>query len=441
MTERLLCMIEKEILSEIILDYQKNTLPPLVERELQNHINLEIPLNRAITILGPRRSGKTFFLYSLIKKIIQKGIKKDRTLYVNFENPRLVAMNLKDLISLVDTFYEIYPENKKQKIWIFLDEIQVIENWEIFIRDILDRRKAYVFISGSSSKLLSREIATSLRGRTLDYLMLPFSFKEFLRLKNINYQKYLSSEEKANLLNALWKYFSWGGYPEILLYPQESKKLINEIVEVTIFRDLMERHRIRNLKVIKLMFNYLVKGRAFSIHKFYNFLKSLNIKVSKNSLYNYLEYFNDAFIFFPLRRFSWSLKNTEQSIPKIYSVDNGLIEAIVGENKGSKLENLVFLSLLRKGLKPNEEIFYYLSNNEEVDFIIKKGRKITTLIQSCFDLSDYQTKERETKALIRASKELNCPHLLIITANDEGEEIIKDKKIKFIPIWKWLLKE
>jgi len=116
-----------------------------------------------------------------------------------------------------------------------------------------------------------------------------------------------------------------------------------------------------------------------------------------------------------------------------------LIEGIVGENKGSKLENLIFLSLLRKGLKPNEEIFYYLSNNEEVDFLIKKGRKIITLIQSCFDLSDYQTKERETKALIRASKELNCHNLLILTSNDEGEEEIKNKKIKFVPLWKWLL--
>jgi len=198
-------MIEKDVLSEIILDYQKNTLPPLVERELQNHVDLEIPLNRAITVSGPRRSGKTFFLYSLIKKLIRKGTKKDRILYVNFENPRLVTMDLKDLTSLLDTFYEIYPENKKEKIWLFLDEIQVIENWEIFIRDILDKRKAFVFISGSSSKLLSREIATSLRGRTLNYLMLPFSFKEYLKLKNINYKKYLSSEEKANLLNAFRK--------------------------------------------------------------------------------------------------------------------------------------------------------------------------------------------------------------------------------------------
>jgi len=435
-------MIDKEILSEIILDYQENSLPLLVERELQNSIDLEIPLNRAITILGPRRSGKTYFLYSLIKKLIDKGIKKERTLYINFENPRLVAMDLNDLISFLNTFYEIYPENKKQKIWLFLDEIQGIENWEIFIRDLLEKRDAYIFISGSSSKLLSQEIASSLRGRTLDYLILPFSFKEYLRLRNINYQKYLSSEEKAKLLNYFGNYFSWGGYPEILLYARESKKIIHEIIEVTIFRDLMERHKIRNLKVIKLMFNYLVQGKSFSIHKFYNYLKSLNIKVSKNSLYNYLEYFNDAYIFFPLRRFSYSLKNIEQSIPKIYSVDNGLIEAIIGENKGSKLENLVFLSLLRKGLKPNKEIFYYLtSNSEEVDFVIKEGKKIIALIQASFVVTNYQTKEREVKALIKASQELNCSNLVIITYNEEVEEIIKDKKIKYIPIWKWLLEE
>jgi len=128
MQGRKVIMIEKEILSEIILDYQKNTLPSLVERELQNHIDLEIPLNRAIAILGPRRSGKTYFLYSLIKKLIQKGIKKEKTLYINFENPRLVTMDLKDLTSLLNTFYEIYPENKKQKIWLFLDEIQVVGN-------------------------------------------------------------------------------------------------------------------------------------------------------------------------------------------------------------------------------------------------------------------------------------------------------------------------
>jgi len=434
-------MIEKETLSEIILDYRENELPSfLIKRELQKDINLKIPLQRATTILGPRRSGKTYLLYSLIKELQNRGIEKERTLYINFENPKLVTMDLKDLTLLIETFYEIYPDNKKQKIWLFFDEIQIIDHWEIFIRNILDRRNAYVFISGSSSKLLSGEIATSLRGRTLDYLMLPFSFREFLTLKNIDYPDYISSEKKAKIIHAFKEYFSQGGYPELLIYPKERKRMINEIIEVTIFRDLIERHKIRNIKVIKLMFNHLMKGNEFSVHKFFNFLKSLNIKVSKNSLYNYLEYFHDAFIFFPLRKFSWTIKNIEQSISKIYSIDNGLIESIIGDEKGIKLENIIFLSLLRKGFRTNKELFYYHSIHKEVDFLIKKGKKITALIQSCYDLSDYKTKEREIKALVNASNKFNCSNLFILTSNVEDEIKTKDKKIIIIPTWKFLLK-
>ena len=432
-------MIEKEVLGQIILDFHKETLPlpELIERELQ--VSLEIPLKRAIAILGPRRAGKTYYLFCLIKKLMEKGISKERILYINFEDLKLIDMSIADSVKLLEVFYEIYPENKKQKVWLFFDEIQNIVDWEVFIRRILDKENAQVFISGSSSKLLSREISTSLRGRTLSYLLLPFSFHELLRAKNIRYDKYLSSEQKSMVGNYLRDYFSYGGYPEAVIYKQERKKIIQEIVEVTIYRDLIERHKIRNTKVIKLMFNYLVKAKEFSIHQFYNFLKSLNIRVSKNSLYNYLEFFNDAFIFFPLKKFSYSLKNIGQSIPKIYVVDNALIELIAGNEKGEKMENLVFLSLLQKGFQPNRDIFYFTSNNGEVDFVIKKGKKVLTLLQCCFDINDYQTKERELKSLIKASKALSCHDLKVITFDYQNEEHIENKKIKFIPLWKWLL--
>ena len=430
-------MISKEALAQIILDFQREELPELIERDLK--VDLEIPLKRATVILGPRRSGKTYYLYSLIKKLLDQKIEKQRILYVNFEDPKLVEASLDDLVLLLEVFYELYPQNKKEIVWLFFDEIQNIKNWEIFIRNILDREKVRVFISGSSSKLLSKEIATSMRGRTLSYLLLPFSFSEFLKAKNIKYKRFFSSQEKAIFLNAFKEYFSFGGYPEAVIYPKERKRIIQEIIEVTIYRDLIERHKIRNDKLIKIMFNYLIKAKLFSVHKFYNFLKSLNIKVSKNSLYNYLEYFSDAFIFFPLRKFAWSLKNIEQSIPKIYTVDNGLIENILGEEKSKKFENLVFLSLLRKGFEPNKEIFYFSSFNYEVDFLIKQKRKITALLQACFDIHSYQTKEREIKSLIKASEEFNCNHLIIITFDYETSEKVKGKTIKFIPLWKWLL--
>lgn len=429
-------MLERETAAGIILDFQKEKLPSLVKRELE--INFNIPLKRAIVIMGPRRSGKTYYLYYLIKKLIEKGTRKEEVLYINFEDPRLTGISAKDLMLLMDVFFELYPENKRRKIWLFFDEIQNVSGWETFIRSILDREKASVFISGSSSKLLSKEIATSLRGRTLNYLLLPFSFSEFLEARKFSFKKYFSSEEKAKFRNLFTEYFSYGGYPETVIYPQERKKILQEIVEVTIYRDIVERYKIRNIKVIKILFNYLVNAKEFSVHKFFNFLKSLNIKVSKNSLYNYLEYFNDAFIFFPLRKFSHSIKEIEQSIPKIYTVDNGLIEIISGNNKSKKFENLVFLTLLRKGLEPNKNIFYYVLQNGEVDFVIKEGRKITSLIQSCYDISDYRTKQREINSLTRAGEDLKCKNLLIITHNYESKEKHETFKIKFIPILKWI---
>jgi len=431
--------VKKELLGQLILDFHKGPFPPpgLIERDLQ--VSVEIPLKRAIAVLGPRRAGKTYYQFSLVKKLLENKVPKERILYVNFEDPKLIDLTLADAVELIEVFYEIYPENKKQKVWFFFDEIQNVPNWEIFIRGILDKENAQVFISGSSSKLLSREISTSLRGRSLSFLLLPFSFSEILRAKNIKYDKYLSSEQKSLLANYLRDYFSYGGYPEAVLYPQERKRILQEIIEVTIYRDLIERHKIRNTKVIKLMFNYLVKAKEFSVHQFYNFLKSLNIQVSKNSLYNYLEFFNDAFIFFPLKKFSYTLKNIEQSIPKIYVVDNALIELIAGDEKGKKLENLIFLSLLQKGFQPNRDIFYFTSNGGEVDFVIKKGKKILTLLQCCFDVNDYQTKERELKFLLKASKTLSCSDLKVITYDYQAEERIAGKRIKFMPLWKWLL--
>jgi len=432
-------MIEKEIFGQIIQDFHKGAFPPpgLIERDLQ--VNMEIPLNRAIVILGPRRAGKTYYQFCLIKRLLEKGLPKERILYVNFEDPKLIDMSLEDAIKMLEVFYEIYPDNKNQRVFFFFDEIQNVYNWEVFIRGILDKENARVFISGSSSKLLSREISTSLRGRTLSFLLLPFSFSEILRAKGIGYGNYLSSEEKSRLGHYLQDYLSYGGYPETVIYPQERKKILQEIVDVTIYRDIIERHKIRNTRVIKLMFNYLVKAKEFSIHKFYNFLKSINVQISKNSLYNYLECFSDAYIFFPLKKFSFSLKNIEQSIPKIYVVDNGLIELIAQDDKGKKLENLIFLSLLQKGYQPNEDIFYFNLNSSEVDFLIKKGKNVLTLLQCCFDVNDYQTKEREIKSLVKASNKLSCSDLKVITYDYKADESFEGKRIEFIPLEKWLL--
>ena len=432
-------MISKQTLGQIITDYYQKDLPKGIERELT--IDLRLPIQRAITIMGPRRCGKTYYLYSLIRQLRSQGIRKNRTLYVNFENPQWTQADLEDLMQLMEVYFEMYPQCKEEEIWLFFDEIQNIENWERFIRGLLDTQKAHIFLSGSSSKLLSKEIATALRGRNLSYLLLPFSFSEFLKTQGIIYKKYLSSQERSKIQYAMKEYFSYGGYPEAILYSKERERIINEIIEVTIYRDLIERHNIRNHKLVKLMFNYLIQAKEFSVHKFYQFLRSLPMRVSKNSLYNYLGFFNDAFLFFPLRKFSFSLKYREQSIAKIFTVDNVFITTILGEDHGKKLENVVFLSLLRQGYELNKHLFYYVTSSglNEVDFLVKDEKETLHLIHVCFDPSHYLTKEREVKSLVQSAKEVHCKNLIVVTFDAEFEEKYEGFNVRFIPLWRWLL--
>lgn len=430
-------MLPRDILARIIKDFQEVEIPDLIEREYE--IPLELPIKRVISIIGPRRSGKTYLFFQLIKKLIEKGINRERILYVNFESDILMNATLDDLCKILEIYYEIYPENKGKKVWLFLDEIQNIPGWERWVRSVLDRENVQVYVTGSSSKLLSKEIATQLRGRSLTYRIFPFSFKEFLKARKFESKHYLSSSEKARLLNLLSEFLEYGGYPEAVIYSKERDKILGEIIEVTFYRDLIERHRIKNLKLIRLMFSQLVSSKYFSVHKFFNFLKSQGLKISKNTLYTYLDYFHDSLIVFPLKKFSFSCRKIEQSIPKIYVADNGILKRYGIEDKSKFLENLVFLEFLKLGEEENNTLFYFSSNNSEVDFVVKRGGKIEKLIQVSYDVENYEVREREIKSLLKASKELKCKNLVVITWDYEAEEMFKNRKIKFIPFWKWIL--
>jgi len=427
-------MINRETWIRIIKDFQEFELPELVERDIEI---TEPPIKRVISIIGPRRAGKTFFMFQTIKRFLEKKLEKNRILYVNFESDLLIGCGISDLRNMIEIFYGIYPENKNRKVYLFLDEIQNIFGWEKFIRAIMDSENTQIFISGSSSKLLSREIATSLRGRTLPYYIYPFSFKEFLRAKDFRIEEYLSSSQKAKILNLLEKYVK-GSYPETVFFEKEKEKILKEISDVTIYRDVVERFKVKNVKVLKLLFKSLISSTHFSVHKFYNYLKSLGIKVSKNTIYNYIEYFSDSLVLYTLRKYSKSYKEIEQTIPKIYFVDNGLLVINGIESLSRFMENAVFLELVRRNFILNNNLFYF-DSYKEVDFVLKEKERITQLVQVCYDIEDFNTKERELTALVRASRELKCNNMLVITWDYEKVEKYKNKKIKFLPLWKWLL--
>ena len=429
-------MITRETWIRAIKDFQEFELPKLVKRDLR--IEADLPIKRAISIIGPRRAGKTFFMFQVIGELLRNGIDKSRILYVNLESDLLIGCTVEDLRNMLNIFYEIYPENRGRKIYLFLDEVQNVPYWERFVRNIVDSGGIQVYVSGSSSKLLSIEVATSLRGRTLPYYIYPFNFKEFLRAKGFEVEKYLSSSKKATLLNLLQKYME-GSYPEVVLFEKEREKVLKEIFDVTIYRDIIERFRVKNIRVLRLMAKGLVSSTYFSIHKFYNYIKSLGMKVSKNTLYNYVEYFSDSLVLYTLRKYSRSYKEVEQTIPKIYFVDNGLLIINGVENASRLMENMFFSELLKKGFTPNENLFYFHSNNKEVDFVITSGGKVKQLIQVCYNIDDFNTKEREISALVKASKELDCSDLTVITWDHEGVEKHGGRRIKFLPLWKWLL--
>ena len=293
-----------------------------------------------------------------------------------------------------------------------------------------------VLITGSSSKLLTKEVATSMGGRNLSYNVFPLSFREFLIFKNFELQESYSSSEKSLLLNYFGEYLNFGAYPEVVLFPNEREKIITDIFDTAIFKDVLDRHKIRNSSLMKNLIKALLSAKEFSVNKFYNYLKSQQVESSKDALYKYLGYLEDAFFVFTLNKFSLSYKKSEQSLPKIYFVDNGLLKTNGIDDKGRLLENLVFLELLRR----EKDIAYYQTpTKNEVDFLIKKGKKVEQLIQVCYDLSDFQTLDREMRSLILASEEFKSGSLLILTNNEEKEVIFQKKKIKFIPVWKWML--
>lgn len=436
-------LMNDDAIKEYLSDFQSKEFPKIIRRKLALPYSTKI-----ISIIGPRRAGKTYLLYQKMQELMNKSIKKESIVYLNFEDPRLVGVTFKEVRDILKIHWQLYPESKNGKLCVFIDEPQNIENWETAVRGLHDEG-FQLFLTGSSSKLLSKEIATSLRGRTLSYLLLPFSFEEFLEAKNARFNiNGLSSMKKANLLQLLDEYFTFGGYPEVVLEQDKEIKLntLKEYFNLVVYRDIIERNNVRNSALIKWLTKSIVSSfsKEYSIHKIYLSLKSQGFKVSKNTLYSYLSLLEDSNFAIPLQKFKYSIRKKELGLNKVYLCDAGFAEVVgLTNDKGKRLENTIFLELLRKS-KALTEIYYWKNQQqEEVDFVIKDKDKIIELIQSCYDIQDNETKEREIRSLLKAGKELKCEKLTIITYDYEREEKkewfgIKGT-IKYIPIWKWLL--
>ncbi len=383
-------------------------LKDLVVRDAQ----FPVAPNKIKVAIGMRRSGKTYFLFQQILRMLANGIDKKTILYMNFEDDRLLPLNEQKLGKLVDSFYSLLPENYDRKCYFFFDEIQNVESWPLVIRRLHDTKNAEIILTGSSAKLLSKEIATNLRGRSLAIEIWPYSFNEFIRAEKIEVDRSQFGKKTQDKLAQIFQsYLSDGGFPEIISFDSDIKqRTLQEYLDVTIFRDIIERHEIKNPTVIKYMILSMIHNvsRPFAINKFYNDLRSRGFQIGKDILYEYAEYIEDAYLAFSVGIFDKSIRKVQTNPKKLYGIDSGMIRALTlnyENDLGRLFENIVYLDLRRLGC----HVSYYLTKNRfEVDFLAQLPRGEKKFFQVVWDMQNLNTLEREKRALQEGMQELKA---------------------------------
>lgn len=423
----------------LVADFQERTLPPLTRRRLA----LPSLPGKVDAVVGMRRSGKTFFLYQQILDLLARGVPRSRCLFVNFEDERILPMSAKDLALVPEALWRRFPESRGKECWFFFDEIQNVTGWERFVRRLVDSESARVVLSGSSAKLLGREIATSLRGRSLATEVLPFSFAEALDHAGVPVPERWPppAPERSVLENRFQHYLRTGGFPEVqTVAPDLRVRILQEYLEAVILRDVAERHGIANLSALRYVARRLVRspGGKFTVHRLYNDLKSLGHPAGKDALHEYVGHLQDAFLLFPVELESRSERRRRVNPRKAYLVDHGLVQALTfGEpDVGHLLENVVFLEARRRG---SSLTYYVTASGFEVDFLARKPTGERALLQVCASLSDAAVRDREVRALDEAIGETGLGTGTIVTVAEEETLRVEGRTVRVVPAWRWLL--
>lgn len=428
-----------DMLKEMILDFQEVDLTLGVPRRVAVS---SVP-GKATVCIGVRRSGKSTFMFQLIKKLYDSGVSRKNILYLNFFDDRLHSLQHENLGVILEAYFSLYPEKKNaEKVYCFFDEIQAVPGWEPFVDRLMRTEMSEVYITGSSAQMLSREIATQMRGRALSWEIFPFSFREFLDAKEIESDGPLSTKKRLTIQKVFEEYWETGGFPEVTGMDRMLRiKIHQEYFNAMLFRDLVERHDISHPKAVTDLAHWLVDntGSLYSVNSLTGYLKSLGHKAPKSAVSDYLEWFEDAYVLFTVRIFDASLARANANPKKIYCIDHALVTSIssgILVNSGHLLENLVFTALRRV----TPDIFYYKTKGgREVDFIAGRQESSRMLVQVCESMADQQTRKREIAALAEAMVELKFSQTTIVTRNEEEQIPVQSGKIDVVPVWRFLL--
>ncbi len=384
--------MNKEQLKYIYIEAEERSLPQMIPRDFQ------VPLGsgKVVVLTGIRRSGKTSLLYEAIGRLLAGGIDRARIIYLNLEDDRLYPVLADELDSILRAHAELHPELDREKRYLFLDEVQAVEGWERFVRRVYDQGDWEVYLTGSSSRLLRKDIASPMRGRSLHLEVYPLNFPEFLRFREVELKPNSRSSE-AKAMKCLEQYLETGGFPEVVLAePEWRAAILQEYADLILYKDLVEGFGIGNTHVLKLLLKQCMGHPAgfFSPNKFYSTLRSMGVAVGKDTIYAYLDHLEEAFVVFPVQKWDRSLRVRSMNPSKIYVIDTGLAGRFsVSPDRGKRLENVIFHHLRRQ----HRELFY-LANGHEVDLA-----SATDNPQAAWNITwsvhDPQTRERETRSL------------------------------------------
>ena len=400
----------------------------LIHRPEEDLINLKSKL--AQVVIGVRRSGKSTLCFNALRKA---GV---HYAYVNFDDERLDELETQDLDNVLQTLYKIYGKFD----YLFLDEIQNIDGWPLFVNRLL-RQRIHIIITGSNAKLLSTELATHLTGRHHKIELFPFSFKDWCSIKEVDYTR-LTTKNKGLLSKAYEEYFRQGGFPELISGEENPKEYISTLIDNIISQDIKKRYKIRNIDALKRLAHHILNETPTLIVK--DTLQNIIGIKSERTLGNYLIYLNQTYLISTISKYSSRSRERARN-EKSYAIDVAFMDkrenAFSGENLGWRLETIVYLELLRRKAGTENDIYYYQGRSAEADFVVCDGNKTLAVYQVSYDISNDKTRKREIKGCIAGAKATKCDNIFLIT--DHESEVIEEDgyTIQVIPIWEWLTRE
>lgn len=422
-------MVDKRIIEQVlseqyeeVLALQDITLCPRKEEE-----QVDLNSNLAQVIIGVRRSGKSTLCYNVLKSNGEKFA------YVNFDDERFETLQTGDLNTVLEVLYKIYGDFK----YLFLDEIQNIEGWHLFVNRLL-RQRMHIIVTGSNAKLLSGELATHLTGRNDQIELYPFSFAEWCECKGVD-TKRATTKAEALIRAAFDEYLKSGGFPE-LLHKKNKTRYVGNLVTGILKRDIEQRHKIKYVEAFEQLANHLMNIAPTTIVE--SELASVVGLKSNHTVNNYISFLKEAYLLLGVKRFSTKSRQRVRA-EKVYPVDVALMDgrpdAFAGENVGWRLETIVYIELLRRNRPLDRDVYYYKSEGGyEADFVVCRNNEVEEIYQVSYDISKEKTRKRELRGLLAASGETRCNNLFLITDFHREEVTINGKLIKILPAYEWL---